>query len=401
MTSGRLLEFRRGWPVVAASAAGAGLGVSGLLTYNSGLFVPALDADFGLSRGAFGLIFFATSVAMALTLPLAGRWIDRRGPVIPALTGAVALAAGFALLSMANSLAAYAAVMLGIGLLAVGSGPISYNRAVSTTFSAGRGLALGLTQTGIGVSAAVVPPLVTAVMIESGWRQGFLALAFLALVGVLPALLIRMAPTVPAAASDSPDFRAIASSPLFRRQLIAFVVMAVGFAGLIPHFVPMLRDAGISAATAAAYASIIGMAVIASRIVVGWLADVVEAAWLAAGACVLCALGCMLLAIGGPQLAMVGAIALGCAMGAEADLVGFMTARHFGVALFGRAYALQYTGFMLAAGAGPAWVGYLRDVTGSYTSPLVIASATLVVAAVLFSRLPHTKARHPGAPVTD
>lgn len=387
--SERVTEFRRGWRIVAAAGAGAGLGISGLLTYNSGLFVNALEKEIGLTRGAFGLAFFGATLAMALSLPWVGRWIDQRGPAAPALGGSLLLAIGFVGLATLNgSVATYTAWMIAIGLFAVGSGPISYNRAVSTSFSAGRGLALGLTQVGIGVSAAAVPPMVTAVMVNYGWRSGFLVLAVLALLGCLPAVFIRRAPDGPPAASDAPPFWQVAKSRLFLHQMAAFVVMALGFAGLLPHFVPLLRDAGLSAQTAAGYASLIGVFVILSRVVVGWLADFVHAPWLAAAACLLCAIGCGLLAVGGPTLAAVGAAALGCAMGAEADLVGFMTARHFGVAVFGRAYAWQYSGFMLAAGVGPAWVGYVRDTSGNYEPALMAASVMMVAASILFLTLP-------------
>src|SRR3712207_9408181 len=64
---------------------------------------------------------------------------------------------------------------------------------------------------------------------------------------------------------------------------------------------------------------------------------------------------------GGPSLAPLGAIALGAAMGAEADLIGILTARYFPLAAFSRAYARQYAAFMVAGGVSPLWIGYLRS----------------------------------------
>ena len=388
--SNRLVEFRRGWPVVLTAAFGSGLGVSGLFTYNSGLFVTDLQREIGLSRGVFGLAFFAATVAMAISLPVIGRIVDRRGPQLPALLGSVALMTCFLLFgTVVRSVALYFALTVAIGLLTTGSSPLAYTRAVSTAFIRGRGLALGLTQVGIGISAALVPPLVLGAIAIHGWQAGYFVLAGMAALGLVPALFGlggRAAAPIPGGVGTA----VLLANPLFRLQLAAFVTMALGFAGFLPHFVPMLRDAGVSMERAALLASLIGLAVIGSRLVIGWLADFVHAPLLAATVCALASLGCVALVLGGAALAPVGAVAFGCAMGAEADLVGFMTARHFGVASYGRAYALQYAAFMLAAGASPAWIGLLFDRTGSYQAPLIVTAVLLVGAAILFLRMPRT-----------
>lgn len=387
-------EFQQGWPVVAMAALGSGLGISSLFTYNIGLFVPELSKAIGLTRGQFGMAFFAATIAMALGLPVVGKMVDRHGSRSPTVIGSAMLVVGFLLLGgVTQSVIGYFVLTAALGLFAVGSAPISYMRAVSVTFDRARGLALGLTQMGIGVSAALVPPVVAAVIAGYGWRSGYYVLAGFAALGLLPALIGlrgRSAMPVPAARDGPP----LLSLPLFRHQLAAFVVMALAFAGFLPHFVPMLRDAGLSSSQAASYAALIGIFVILSRIVIGWLADHVHAPWIAGAVCLLAAGGCVALLFGGAPLAPVAAAAFGCAMGAEADLVGFLTARYFGTAVFGRAYALQYAAFMLAAGASPAWIGLLFDRTGSYAAALIVTSGLLGIAAILFLLLP--RYRHSG-----
>jgi MFS family permease len=383
-------EFRSGWPVVVTAALGSALGISGLFTYTSGLFVIDLERELGLSRTSFGLAFFASTVAIALTMPLVGKIFDERGLRGPLALGSLMLALGFGALALVTSVAFYFAAMVAIGLFASLSTPVGYTRAVSVTFRRARGLALGFTQMGIGLAAALVPPLITAVIIAEGWRAGFAALALLASLGAIPALVgFRQFPQPATKAADtSAEFGEVARSSTFRLQFAAFVLMALSFAGMLPHFVPMLRDLGVDPLVAGAYAGAIGLSVIVSRLIVGWLADRVHAPWIAAGACILCGLGCLLLAIGGSAMALPGAIALGAAMGAEADLVGFMTAHHFGVRVYGRAYAWQYAGFILAAGASPAWVGAIADATGGYRLALIICAAGLAVTCLLFLALP-------------
>lgn len=384
-------EFARGWSIVLTAAFGVGLGVSGLLTYNSGLFAPALAQEIGLSRTTFGAVFFGSTLCMALAMPVVGTLVDRFGPRMMAALGSLMLSLGFLALSQVQSILAYAAVMLLIGLLTGSSTPVPYTRAVSAAFNRARGLALGFTQVGIGLAAALVPPLIALLIAQQGWRTGFFALAILAAIGILPALLGLPGRPKVAHASVSDGYPAVRRSRLYRLQFAAFCAMAFAFAGLLPHFVPMLVESGLSIQRAGAFAGLIGASVIVTRVIVGWLSDRMEPAWLGAASCMICAGGCITLAVGGPAMAPVAAIALGAAMGAEADLIGILTARNFSIAAYSRAYAAQYGGFSVAAGTSPLWMGKLADVTGGYQWPLLCAAGLLIVPTILFLRLPKAR----------
>src|SRR5690606_35636124 len=97
---------------------------------------------------------------------------------------------------------------------------------------------------------------------QHGWRSGFLALADIAALGVLPALLLprrrdpRAADTV---ADPAAAFASIRASRAYRVQWLAFTSMALAFAGMLAHFVPMLIDGGVSVARAGAIAGLIGV----------------------------------------------------------------------------------------------------------------------------------------------
>lgn len=385
---GRPSEFRQGWPIVVAAASGAGLGIAGLLTYSAGIFAKDLEAGIGLGRTALGAAFSIATLALALAMPAVGFLVDRFGPRWPAAFGSLALSAGFlALGTVVESVPGFIAVMAAIGFFAACSAPVAYTRAVNAVFDRSRGLALGFTQVGIGVTAMVVPPLLAIVVAERGWQTGYLVLAVIAAMGMLPALAL------PAGNGGGSAVRHVARasemrSRLFVMLLLAFGTMALSFAGLLTHFVPMLREAGLGARTAGALAGLIGASVIGSRIVVGWLADRFEASRVAAVCCALCALGCIALAWQGAAFAWLGAVALGTAMGAEADLIGYLTARYFGMASYGRLYAVQYASFMVMGGLSPLWVGALADATGGYDVPLIVTALGLVGAIVLFLRLP-------------
>ena len=138
----------------------------------------------------------------------------------------------------------------------------------------------------------VVPPVLAAVVATRGWQAGYIALGVVALIGIVPALTLpagRSLETRGADVAKTAEMR----SPTFILLLLSFGMMALAFAGLLPHFVPMLRDGGMDARSAGALAGVIGASVIVSRVVVGWLADRIDAPRIAATCCALCALGCL------------------------------------------------------------------------------------------------------------
>ena len=99
------------------------------------------------------------------------------------------------------------------------------------------------------------------------------------------------------------------------------------------------------------------------------------------------------MAVGGADLALVAALALGCAIGAEADLIGILTARNFPLASYSRTYSAQYAAFTLAGGVSPLLVGLLAEATGGYRAPLILSAGMLILPIFLFILL----ARRTGA----
>jgi len=150
----------------------------------------------------------------------------------------------------------------------------------------------------------------------------------------------------------------------------------------------MLMDGGLSPVAAGRVAGEIGLAVIASRLVVGFLLDRTFAPRIAISICIIAAAGCAVFIAKGTPVASLTAIALGLAMGAELDLMGFLVARYFGLAEFGRIYGWLYGAFIFASGLGPLWVGALRDATGNYRLSLALSAAGLIASCFVFLMLP-------------
>src|SRR6185369_4985318 len=93
-------ENRRRGHVLTGAILGCATGISALLLYTNGLFVAGLSRDFGLTRTQFGFGVLLLTMALAAANPIVGWTVDRFGAKMPALTGLMLLALGFASLGL-------------------------------------------------------------------------------------------------------------------------------------------------------------------------------------------------------------------------------------------------------------------------------------------------------------
>src|SRR5690606_1198817 len=165
-----------------------------------------------------------------------------------------------------------------LAFIGAASGPIAFSKIVNETFDRHRGIALGVTMTGIGIAAAVIPPVLAGIIADHGWRSGYYHLALVPLAGaVLAALLLparhargslQETRAAPARVAAAPPDNAWLRTPVFWMLAGTFAVMSLAFAGLLPHFVPLMTDGGIDARTAGKISGQLGLAVIFSRMLV-------------------------------------------------------------------------------------------------------------------------------------
>jgi MFS transporter, OFA family, oxalate/formate antiporter len=177
------------------------------------------------------------------------------------------------------------------------------------------------------------------------------------------------------------------------------VILLVGIqtAGTVTNFVPLLQDRDYSAVDAARIAGLIGVTIMFGRLFTGFLIDRFWAPGIAFPLLVLPAFACI--ALTGteitPTVAVLAAMAVGLAAGAETDLVAFLTARYFGLKHYGRIYGLLYAFFALASGLGPFMFGRGFDLAGNYDLVLYTAAGMVVVGATLLLSLGRYPDRFP------
>ncbi|WP_144113894.1 MFS transporter [Paraburkholderia sp. BCC1886] len=396
----KLAEFRRGWLQLTGSTLGLGIGVIGLGSYNLGLFAKDLQGAVGLTKTQYGAGYLAFTLGLALGLQMWGRLLSRFGAARTAAGSALALAVCFVgMAGLISTPTAYIALVGMAGFFGGGTSGLTFTRIVSGWFDRGRGFALGLTQVGLGLCGAILPPIVAATIGKNGWHSGYLLLAAIAAVGAPISLLIlrdsqdipRTAPVASEPVNQEElarEFAAVKRTGTFWLMCLAFTLSTLFVAGNAQHMAPMLRELGATATSAAKYMSLLGIGTVCVRLIVGWLSDYVHSPRLMAFSCLVGMGGVITLKLGGVGYAPLYAFTVGWTFGGEIDLVALMCTRYFGLRVFARAYAFQYGALCIAAGVGPLGLGWLADRLGSYQPGLLLSAALAAAAAFVFLLLP-------------
>lgn len=390
---------RSPWWIVAGCTLALATSSGVIMAFTFSLFIEPLTVEFGWTRATVSLGFSMAALLTAAAAPLLGRLLDRIGARRTLLYAVPAYALCVALLAATPPQAGVFFLLFALaGLVGAGHSPIAYVSLVSGWFDARRGLALGLAMSGIGIGAALMPQLAGFIIERHGWRAAYVGLGATIFVVGLPAvmLLLREAPSppVPAHASTaSPratagSKRTVLRDPRFL-TLAAFVfLLTVAVNGCTVHAVPLLVAHGYTRLEATSVLGALGVASLCGRLLCGYALDRVFAPWLACATAGLALCGTLLLGAGLPPAgAALALVLLGFALGAETDLMSYLTSRYFEREHFGATIGWLYAVFGIAAATGAPLMGASFDATGSYGSGLAALGAGLAIAALAVLRL--------------
>ncbi|HMJ97952.1 MAG TPA: MFS transporter, partial [Reyranella sp.] len=247
-----------GWWVVAGAFLCMMTGFA--VAYSFAAFFGALESEFGARRGETALVFSISAfLYFQLGFP-AGLIADRIGPRPMVIGGLLLVAIGLVAAAQASSLwQVYLGYGVGVGV-GVGLAYVPSIAAVQRWFVRRRGTASGLAIAGIGVGTLVGAPLAHELIADLGWRQTYLVLAALTVVGAFVAgALVRSAPERygltpdgdpphPSGASAMPAGlslgEAVRSGP-FWAIYVGALLMSFGLFVPFVHLAPYARDVGL------------------------------------------------------------------------------------------------------------------------------------------------------------
>jgi len=403
-----------GWRIAAATNAILFF-IIGIVYYSFPVFYSSLIEEFGWSRAQVTAGF---AISIVLIGPLfgisAGFLIDRFGPKRIMLVGLVLAGIAFLGYGWMHALWVYYLFYFLQTAGYVVAGPIPNQVLISNWFDKYRGRAMSIAYLGAGIGGAVAPVAADQLIKAFGWRWAMWAIAAGLLLIIVPLTLklVRNRPsdlgllpdgasTIPVPSTDPPkkapvvagfsSLRAVLRTPAFWLIALGSLMSIGAVGGVIQHLVLFLRDSGFDSGSAARVLSVVLVASLAGRIIMGWLADLFSKKYVMLAACLFVASAIPLLYA--PNLgvtAYIFAAIFGFGMGADYMLIPLLTAECFGLRSLGRIMGVIITTDAIGQALAPYVVGHIYDSRGSYSLgfALLITMASIGALSIAFVRRP-------------
>jgi MFS family permease len=379
--------------------------IVGLALYGLPLYYDYMVGELGWSRTQ---VTSGNALSKLVVGPVfgffAGWIVDRFGPRRLILAGIVMAAGALIGLSGTSTLGMFYLFYLLNALGYVCGGPLPNQVLLSKWFDKARGKAMGFAYLGIGAGGAVVPLISYWLTRYLGWRGSLQAVGVLIVVLAFPmAYFIKNAPVkrrVVLSAVPPVSIRKVLRQPAF--YLLAFGSMcsigAVG--GANQHLKLFLTlDQNYQQGDATSVISLVLSFSIVGRLLMGWLADHAPKKYVMLLIYMLVTTSIPLLFFASSHEAMfLFAVIFGIGLGGEYLIIPLLAAELFGVGVLGRIMGVVLTADGVAEAVSPMLVGYLRDVTGSYTLGFTILLAIALsgfVAIGLLRRAPVARIEEP------
>jgi MFS family permease len=401
-----------GWRLVGGSF--LILAVGGTVWNSFGLFLVALEHEFGWSRGEISMAFSLYALMGAVTSPVIGWLLDRVDSRWVLTASALLMVAGLSSTALVQTVPGYYLAfggLAGLGFHSLSS--VAQFIILANWFRIRQGTALAVAEAGSGLAVFLGLPLVQLILSGAGWRFTYLVLALSVLVIVLPLnlLLMRFHPrelglqadggtaTADMAAANHALVPSETRLQLQGRLLwlaVAFIIGPLAYQALLTQQVILLVDTGLSELFAASIAAIGGLAVMTARLLSGWLADrygeplVLVFTTLSAVGSILC-LFAIIAGRGSLPVLYAYPVLLGFGFGANTPLFASAARRLWPGDRFGTFYGFLRVGTGLGGAAGAVLAGTLYDRTGSYHLVLIMALVCALGSCItLWAAAPHT-----------
>lgn len=366
----------------------------------SGVFFLPVIKHFGWSRGLFSALVATAPLAAGLSSPVVGSLLDRISPRKVMVTGAAMVALSYFALSRANSAAAFFVIFIVLGIGITASTIIPSAVVITNLFREQRGLALGIAFAGVPLGGTGITILANHVVLQYGFRAGYVAMALPILMVVIPLMLIflHVAPSsagTRVAAQDLPglEVREALRSRSFWMIAIAEVLFATAGVGIRVHLVPFLTGIGYTPTHAAQIFGAMFMFSAAGSFLAGPLADRLGGRLMLAMVFLAAAIGITGL-LGAAHIASLALFVLVFGLVRETFLLPLVIGESLGARRLGTLLGIVAFFTTLGFAAGPIIAGRIFDVSGSYSAALVLfAGMALISSLAIRSTLPLAEER--------
>ena len=402
------------------------LAAHALTFYSFGVFLRPITEQFGWDRGALAL---ALSMGMLLSGPLsifAGRLSDRYGPRLLVTASGLMTGTGFILMSQVSELWH---VYLIFGFATSIGGAVCVIPVTSTIprwFARRRGVATGLTWTGIGLGGTVAPLLAQWLISSYDWRVAYIVIGITTMtLSMTLAQLLKQDPekvgilpygaepeTAESAGVSTAGVSVSSAGGLTLREamrtrqfwLSAVVLFCFVFTmhTIMSHLAAHAQDVGMTAALAASLISILAATSLIGRNMAGLIADRIGAARTITIHLTLTvlALGLLLMADSAGSFYTFAAF-YGIAYGGIVPMQTLLAGELFGLRSLGIITATLMLGGSLGGAIGAPVSGAIFDNLGSYQWAFRICLTLLVLAIISSVVLRRQSGKRRGTPTAS
>ncbi len=407
------LPFYYGWLIVLIAFVTMAVAVTARTTFS--LLMPPLIDEFGWDRGLAAGAFSFGFLVSAILGPIVGRVMDKRGPRVVILTGAVLLSSGL-LLAPYIERPWHLYATLGM-LVGGGSNMMTYtahSQFLPNWFVQRRGLAISLAFSGAGVGAIVLLPWLQSIILSDGWRTACWTMGCLVLLAAAPLnLLVRKTPgdigllpdgeSKPGSSSTFTarhaaqivDHAWVATEWTLARAMktarfwwivIAYFCALVAWYAVQVHQTKYLTEIGFTPIVAAWALGAVSVVSIPGQIILGGLSDRLGREWIWSGGCAGFAMSYVaLIALEqSPSMSLLYAMvfAQGFFGYTLTSVMGPIVVEIFEGPHFGAIFGTVTVALVCGGAAGPWIAGAVHDATGSYRIAFILIIGCCIASAI-------------------
>jgi len=294
------------------------------------------------------------------------------------------LAGSTALLSTAGNIILMYVFSALRGLSAGTIGMVFVTTVINHWFNKNTALMTSIAMGFSGIASAVLSPILSSIIQSSGWRVGYLVAAIMTVIFILPSILLPIGLTPEAAGTEAygekteknvSETKTEAPKVTLSLFLLAAVsaVIAAYMTSMPQHFPGLVSSLSMNTAVGASMLSVCMLANTGGKIVLGTMIDRfgTKISLTIYGVLVAVGIVCTWL-IHTPPAMTVGAVLFGLSYGMAAVGTAIMTRDIFTDANYGNVYPKISLCTTVANAVGSSLIGFLFDMSGSYTSTLLM-----------------------------
>lgn len=365
--------------------------------YGLPFFFDFIQEERGWSRT---VITSGNAVGKLIVAPLfgflAGWLIDRYGPRRLMMFGALMLGIAFVGIAYSNSLEMFYLFYVFNALGYVFAGPLPSQVLISRWFEKNRGKAMGIAYLGIGTGGAVVPLLAARLEMIYDWH---LALAILGVIGFLLVFTVSYFIRDNRVQKKEAPIQKVENEGLSMKNILRsrnFYLLAIGsmcsigvVGGVGQHIKLYLSDLNYSQTEAANVMSFILLSSLMGRVLMGWLADIINRKYVM--------LLIYLIVAGSIPLLLfsdftgriyIFAVIFGIGLGGDYMIIPLMAGDLFGLQALGRTMGIILVADGVAEAVFPVLLGALYNEVTGYTLGFSVLIFVALLGAVFIALLP-------------